>query len=470
MNPTPKLAVIGLDSATPQLAFDRFAADMPVLTALRERSAWGPMRSVDPPITMPAWSCMMSGRTPGQLGVYGFRDRAKHDYSPMTFATSKKIRAPRVWDDLTAADRSSVVVGVPGTYPPSQIKGSMVSCFLAPSIDSDYTSPNELAQELHKLTGGYELDVEDFRSSDLEGVAQRIFDLSEQRFDVARHMATTRTWDMFSFVDMAPDRLHHAFWKYCDPSHPRHEPGNPWENLFRDYYRGLDAQIGKFLECLPENAAVMVVSDHGAQPMVGGLYINEWLRKEGLLVLDEEPPGPIPVTKAKINWNRTTAWAEGGYYGRVFFNVEGREPEGTVPANEYDDTVNRVARALEAVPDADGKPMGTRAMRPGELYGEEIRGVPPDLLVYVGNLTWRALATLGAGEGLYTTENDTGPDHANHSDTGIFLLDAPGVSPGLVPDLSIYDVAPTIRTLLDLPTRSTGQGASRVREVGKVRI
>ncbi|MFI1798078.1 alkaline phosphatase family protein [Streptomyces sp. NPDC020379] len=449
-----KVAVIGLDSATPQYMFDRFAEDMPVFTALRRKSLWGPMRSIDPPITMPAWSCMMSGRSPGELGVYGFRDRGAYDYGPLKFATSHSIRAPRIWDEMTAAGRTSVVLGVPGTYPPAPIQGAMVSCFLAPSTRSRYTSPPGLADELHKLTGGYALDVEDFRSTDLERVSQGVFDMSEQRFEVARHLATTQEWDFLSFVDMGPDRLHHGFWKYCDPDHPRHEPGNAYTGLFRDYYRALDRHLGRFLESLPENTAVLVVSDHGAQPMVGGLFINEWLRKEGYLVLTEEPAGPTPVAQAAVDWKRTTAWAEGGYYGRIFLNVEGREPQGTIPAAEYETTRDLIAAALEALPDDQGQPMGTRALRPAELYGE-VNGIAPDLLVYVGNLRWRALATLGMGKGLYTTENDTGPDHANHGDTGIFALSAPGVTPGRADGLSLYDVAPTLRELLGLAPRGS---------------
>jgi predicted AlkP superfamily phosphohydrolase/phosphomutase len=449
MSRSGKVAMIGLDCATPLLMFDRFAEDMPVLTRLRQNALWGPMRSIDPPITMPAWSCMLSGRTPGELGVYGFRDRSSYDYGPLAFATSHSIRVPRIWDEMTASGRSSVVLGVPGTYPPVPIRGAMVSCFLAPSTAAQFTSPPRLRDELQKITGGYVLDVENFRSPELTRVSQQIFDMSEQRFEVARYLATTEEWDLFSFVDMGPDRLHHSFWKYCDPEHPRHEPGNPYADLFRDYYRALDRHLAAFLECLPENTTVMVVSDHGAQPMVGGFFVNEWLRKEGLLVLNGDVSQPTPMSKARVDWKRTTAWAEGGYYGRIFLNVEGREPQGTVPAADYEDTRDRIATTLEALPDDQGRLMGTRALRPGELY-PEVRGIAPDLLVYFGNLRWRALATLGMGQGLYTSENDTGPDHANHSDTGIFALCGPGIAAGQVNDLSLYDVAPTLRELLGL--------------------
>ena len=56
--------------------FDRFLDELPNLQRLMASGTWGPLRSVDPPITVPAWSCMTSGRDPGELGIYGFRNRS----------------------------------------------------------------------------------------------------------------------------------------------------------------------------------------------------------------------------------------------------------------------------------------------------------------------------------------------------------------------------------------------------------
>lgn len=452
-----RVVVVGLDCATPQLVFDRYAEDMPTLTRLRRQAVWGPMRSVVPPITMPAWACMMSGRTPGDLGVYGFRNRRGYDYGALGFANSRSITVPRIWDTLSRAGRSSVVLGVPGTYPPTPLNGCMVSCFLAPSTDSEFTYPPHLRDEIQRITGGYLLDVENFRSPDLDRIGQQIFDMTEQRFRLARHLVGSKDWDFFAFVDMGPDRLHHGFWKYCDPTHPRHEPGNAFRHTFRDYYRSLDRHLAEFLEAVPDDAAVLVVSDHGAQPMVGGFCVNEWLREQGLLVLRTEPQGPTPITRADVDWSRTAAWAEGGYYGRIYLNVAGREPQGLVPRAEYDDMLDSLVRALEGLADADGEPMGTRAMRPSEVY-PRVTGVAPDLIVYFGDLRWRALATLGLGQGLYTEDNDTGPDHANHAERGIFLLSGTDLAPGRRDELSIYDVAPTLHSLLGLAPESEHRG------------
>lgn len=445
-----RVAVVGLDCGTPELLFERFADDMPTLTALRERSLWGPLRSVVPPITVPAWSCMMSGRSPGELGVYGFRNRMDHTYDGLGIATSRSIHVPRIWDLMGAAGRESVLVGVPGTYPPSPLRGSMISDFLAPSTSSTYTYPRELSDEVERVTGGYVLDVADFRTHDKARVAQQVFDMTEQRFELARHLASTRQWDFLAFVDMGPDRLHHAFWRYCDPEHPKHEPNNPFLQLFRDYYRALDVHLARFLEVLDDDVTVLVVSDHGGQRMVGGFCLNEWLRQEGLLVLEEEPATPVPLAGAKVNWGATTAWGDGGYYGRVFLNVQGREPRGTVPSARYEEVRDDIANRLEAVVDHLGQPMGNRALRPEDVY-PEVQGVPPDLIAYFGGLRWRAAGTLGLGVGLYTFENDTGPDDANHAENGVLMMSGPNVPTGHRSGMTLLDVAPTLQSLLGLP-------------------
>ena len=54
---------------------------------------------------------------------------------------------------------------------------------------------------------------------------------------------------------------------------------------------------------------------------------------------------------------------------------------------------------------------------------------------------------------MWTFENDTGPDDANHAQHGIFILRDPSDPGGgeELDGLRLYDVTPTILTMLDLP-------------------
>lgn len=445
-----RVAVIGLDCAEPSLVFDRWLDELPNLRELTRRGMWGPLRSVDPPITVPAWSCMMSGRDPGELGIYGFRNRTAYGYDSLAVADSRAVKVSRVWDHLAAAGREVIVVGVPQTSPPVEVNGALVSCFLTGDTrTSPYTHPPELRTEIDGLVGQYRVDVRNFRSDDRDRILGEIYEMTEQRFRVCRHLLDTRPWDFFMVVEIGLDRMHHAFWRYLDPRHPRHEPDHRYQDVIRDYYGYLDDEIGELLERFDDDTVVFVVSDHGARPMHGAVCVNEWLVREGYLVLEEMPTTVTPFRDLQVDWSATRAWGEGGYYCRLCLNVAGREPRGIVAPEEVDGLREELAQRLAEIPGPEGEPLGTCVFRPEELWREQ-RGIPPDLIVYFGDLGWRSNGSVGHGRH-WTLDNDTGPDDANHDRHGLWIAAGPAVMPGRREDLVIYDVAPTILALAGVP-------------------
>lgn len=458
--PGKKVLVLGLDCATPQLVFDRWSARLPHLASLIQRGMYGPLRSCIPPITVPAWSCMMSGKDPGTLGCYGFRNRCDYSYDGLSFATSKAIRDDRVWDILSRAHRKVILVGIPQTYPPTPVNGLMVSCFLTPDTSCRYTYPQELAGEIQATVGEYMLDVKNFRTEDKAGLLEQIYEMTGKRFTLFKHFLRTKPWDFAMIVEMGIDRVHHGFWKYMDPQHPKYERGSPYAETIFNYYRFLDEQIGDILKMVDERTVILVVSDHGARAMQGGFCINEWLIRENYLAISEKPDGVVPLSKAKIDWARTLAWAEGGYYSRLFMNVQGREPQGCIPRPDYERVRSEIRKKLEATTDSRGNPLGTRAFRPEDVYST-INGVAPDLIVYFGDLAWRSIGSIGLNT-LHTFENDMGADDANHAEDGIFIMLDPGHR-GIPQQngktgISIVDIAPTILNLLGLPVPPDMEG------------
>ncbi len=455
-----KVVVIGLDCAEPSLVFDRYADRLPNLTRLRDRGVWGKLRSCDPPITVPAWMSMMSSKDPGTLGYYGFRNRADRSYEKMTTATSLAVKEPLLWDFLGQAGKRVILLGVPQTYPPRPVNGFMVTDFLTPSIASNYTHPPGLKDEIAGLpeVHPYEFDVSDFRTPDKSKIRDALIRMTDKRFALARHLLKTKPWDFFMMVEMGTDRVHHAFWQHMDPAHHRFEPGNPYEDVIPEYYVHVDRKIGELLGVIPDDAHVVVVSDHGAQCMDGGIALNEWLVREGYLVLHEPPAVPSRLEALKVDWARTTAWGSGGYYGRLFLNVKGREPQGLVAPEDYEATRDRLIAELEALGDPAGRPIGTRVLKPEGLY-RTVRGQsPPDLFVYFGNLRWRSVGTVGSGS-IHTFENDTGPDDANHAQDGLIILAGPGIpARGPLDGLEIRDLTPTILRLFGLEVPGDLQG------------
>jgi predicted AlkP superfamily phosphohydrolase/phosphomutase len=194
--------------------------------------------------------------------------------------------------------------------------------------------------------------------------------------------------------------------------------------------------------------------------MVGGVCFNEWLVREGYLTIAGGLPDQLtPFHKLTVDWSKTTAWGDGGYYGRLFLNVEGREPNGTIPPAEYEKVRDELIGKIEAMVDHEGRPMGNKALKPEEIYTSQ-NNVAPDLIVIFGELRWRSVGSLGHGS-VHTFENDTGPDEANHAEQGIFIMNnAPEQATGRKEGLHLWDVHCTILDLFDLPPATGALGTS----------
>ena len=214
---------------------------------------------------------------------------------------------------------------------------------------------------------------------------------------------------------------------------------------------------------------MLIVSDHGVKRMKGGFCVNEWLIKEGYLVLKETKETQdcttnndiISIEKADVDWSKTKAWGWGGYYARIFLNIYGREDNGIIDPADYEDMRDELTEKLNKLRDPEGNLMNMRVFKPEEIY-DKCNGNPSDLMVYFDDLYWRSIGTIGH-KSMYLRENDLGPDDAMHSEYGIFIMYDPEIEEmnrgKEVDNLSIMDVAPTILNLMgvDVPEDMGGK-------------
>lgn len=424
-----RLLVVGLDCAPPRLVFDRYRGVMPYVDGLMRRGSWGPLRSCTPPITVPAWACMTSGKDPGELGIYGFRQRQAGSYA-LRVASSADVRVKRLWDRLGEAGKHAAALFVPLTWPPTPVNGEMVSCCLTPNAESAWAYPAALKDELQNRFGAYRIDLAaDFRRRPSEELLPELRAMAEQHFAMARHIAATRQPDFLMMVEIGVDRLHHVFW----------QPGDdPLGDIGARYYAMLDAEIAALHKAMGQDAAILVVSDHGARSRQGGWHINRWLMERGWLRLRDGAEINGPLLTEQVDWSRTRAWAEGGYYSRLQLNVQGREPQGSVPAASFSTLREELRQELRTVTQADGKPLSIEASTPQELY-RCVRGEAPDLLVFIEDLAWRALGTLDPGN------SEDGNDGCNHDWQGIAIWSGSDIpAAGEVMEMGIEEVAPRI--------------------------
>jgi predicted AlkP superfamily phosphohydrolase/phosphomutase len=459
-NSQKKILVIGLDSMPDTEVFEKRKDELPNLKKMIDNGIYGTLKSCHPPITVPAWRVMMSSKSPGELGIYGFRHRKGFSYNDGWFTTSLAVKDPMIWDIMEKHDKKSCLIGVPPSYPPFSVNGNLVSCFITPKDKtSGYTFPPELSDEINSVLDGKYLFDAKFRILDRDTILKDLLEMTEKRFEVLKHMIVTKPWDFFMFVEIGVDRLHHMFWKYYDKNHPRYEPNSKYQNTIPDYYKLIDNKIGELLELIDDDTYVITVSDHGITSMNGAFCINEWLIKEGYLVLKNYPKDITDVNHCDVDWEKTTAWGWGGYYARIFFNVKNREENGIISQEEFEDKKNELKKKILGITGPSGEKFENKVMYPEDLY-DKANGSKPDMLVYFDNLHWRSAGTIGHNA-LYLSENDTGPDDAVHWWDGMFLIYNKNKSANgkRLEGLSIYDVSPIILNAMsiDVPTNMAGK-------------
>ena len=168
---------------------ERWRAELPTLGGLMERGLYGRLTSVVPPITVPAWSCMMASRTPGDLGIYGFRNRADHSYDALFVANgdAREGAAPLGLRDpeRQALDRARRAGDVPA--PAAQRRDGQL---LPDALDeSRYTYPPLLAREVEQVVGEYLFDCTNFRTDDKDDLLAQVYEMTDRRFKLADHLA-----------------------------------------------------------------------------------------------------------------------------------------------------------------------------------------------------------------------------------------------------------------------------------------
>lgn len=179
----------------------------------------------------------------------------------------------------------------------------------------------------------------------------------------------------------------HMLWRHGDPKnadaapHPAYEPESAEKHKLdiENYYKAVDAHVGKIMGRLPEGSTFLVMSDHGFQPYTREVHLNTWLRDHGWLTLkDGKTSGQIAA--GDVDWSKTKAYGMG--FNAIYLNVQGREAEGIVPAADADKVMDQLRTELLAFTDPlNGKAVVKGVAKATEIYSETRRAEAPDLVV-----------------------------------------------------------------------------------------
>lgn len=486
----PRTLIIGLDGAT----FDVIdplvrGGFLPTFERVMRGGARAALSAFPDMNSAAAWSSLVTGYNAGEHGIFHF-DPNWHRLSQRGIKTRPALGADRrrdpFWRVLSRAGKRVGVINVPLSYPADTLNGFMLAGMDTPGVHSKgFSFPPLLYEELRAQGIAYEIDTLNLArlaERDPYRLPAQIQRMTDARGRAMLYLASAKEWDVMMGVFVAPDRVQHFFWHDEDAG----ADSPSWRPL-RELYQQLDGFLARVLSEMDAKTSLLIVSDHGFGRKRGALHsLNEVFARWGLLRDSEhtrDPQGALlakalaygrrflpsslqyPLARlfpqahlraltaggfSKIDWGGTKLFADPDGWG-VYINLQGREPEGVVPPDEYE-TLRQHARArlLELRDGETNRPL-LRAVHEREaLFHGPFLERAPDLM-----LEWDFEAVGDA----VTYEDDGGRvvvgqiRHSSsdekwkgtHRPDGVLIAyGAPIRQAHVLSRATLYDVAPTI--------------------------
>ncbi|MCD6503843.1 alkaline phosphatase family protein [Candidatus Bathyarchaeota archaeon] len=292
-------------------------------------------------------------------------------------------------------------------------------------------------------------------------------------------------WDLFFLQWHGPNHAQHAFWGGIDPISPWYDEKNAskYWSYFRRFYGAADKMVGDIVKHADEETLVVVLSDHGHIPYVyGAAMIGNALIKAGLLAYKRDSSG-----KLVVDWSKTKAYPINSIH--IYVNLKGRDPDGIVEPEEYEDVCNEVISTLYKIRDPKGRCPIAFALKKSEarmigLYGDRVGDVVYGMAAgYIALLEpTEDLEEFHFTRGAISVTDDAGlgqragplpPNTSIHGSSipssrlGLgsirvpLIMRGPGIKKGYVMrnHFWLVDIAPTVAYILNMPPPANCEGS-----------
>jgi predicted AlkP superfamily phosphohydrolase/phosphomutase len=488
-----KVFLVGLDGATLDLLLPLAQkGTMPFLRDLLKRASWGELASTYPPLTAPAWTSFMTGKWPGNHGVFDFFYREEGSYSQRVHSILD-VRDSIFWSLLGMDGKSVAVVNLPLTYPPQPVNGLMISGLLTPYGKRDFVHPPGLLPEIERELGPYLIHHD--QTGNPDRVLEQEHRILKYRREVAKYLYRKYPMDFFMVHFYGTDRIQHEFWHLMDPTHPFFDKKlhEKYHESIMGYFTELDSTLAELWECRDEETTFLIMSDHGFGPIEKFMNVNRWLVKEGFMKLKRNPfsllrralfsmgftysnmakivlklglaKKAVQLGRARrqriqqwvflsfkdVDWRRTKAYSLGNF-GQIYLNKKGREPMGIVEPEEEARICNAISERLLAFLDPDtGEHVVQRVFSREELFQGRLSDRAPDVFFLTKGMRVKpnGLSDFPSKSVLEKAFASTGHHHVR----GIIIIEDPQMvrKDHRLKGACIVDLAPTILYLLDTP-------------------
>jgi len=471
---------IGLDGCT-FTVLDSLTSDlpgsgvvMPFLKRLMERGARAALRSTPNPLTPPAWVSIMTGRSPGNHGVYDFvRTEERGGEVYFTLSDSRDVRVETIWSIASRQDRRIVSLNFPITAPPRPVNGSLVPGFVPWKHLRRNVTPTALFDRLKSIPG---FDPKEL-AWDFEKESQSVLELTpeetenwvryhlgreEQWFRIAEKLLTEDKPDLMAVMFDGTDKIQHQAWPFLDPAlfdKDKSEWAQRMIGLCRRYFNELDGYIERLVTLAGPDTQVFFASDHGFAASTDVVRINTILHDLGHLewhAPDASESGKRRERSwfANLDWKKTVAYCRTPSSNGINIRVATRPGEPGVSPETYEPFREKLIRQLRDIRDeVTGERVFREILKREDVFAGPAMDEAPDLLLGLRDFGFVSIAD--ARPAVAKRKVPVGTHHPD----GIFIAAGPGIRAGVKADLRhVEDVAATLLYSLDLPLPADFEG------------
>jgi len=457
--------VLGVTGLNPEL-INRWIDDLPNFKQMQTAGMRGSIQSTVPPVSPVAWTSAFTGRNPGVYGFWGKNFRKDYSYgeSEMVNGRVRDQRVRSLYQILPLNGQKVVAINIPQTWPPPRIAGGYMIASQHPDNDISFTWPQTLKEEIEKTVGPYLIDASedgaDYLSRDLDQFDEHLKEMDAQRIKLLPFFMVRKQCDCAIAVLSGLKWIARSCYRKLDSEQRLFDAENLYQSPIYHYYVWLDEKIGTLCNLKLNDTALMVLSENSVQPVNGVFNINEWLIKEGYLVLHDIPSEPTPFDHLKINWTQTKAWSIGSN-GQIYLNLKDREAEGIVEPKDYENLLNDLSTKMIAISDDQGNSLRANIVKRSDAYTEPYGQFAPDLFVRFNEGRLKTSDWVGS-KTVYSPQLLGEPSDGGEGGYGYFSLIGPRIpATNEQKNLSLLDVASTILDVMDQEIPPEMEGVSR---------
>ena len=480
--------LLGLDGAT-YTVMDALIADghMPHFKAIMGAGVRAELMSTPHPLTPPAWTTVMTGRSPGNHGVFDFlRADVRPEGSFFRLTNFRDVQCETLWSLVSRQGGRVTVLNYPIMAPPPAVNGVVIPGTLSWRHLRRHVYPQSIYEELKALPGfsARELSWDWENEKAIQSMPEEEFEpwvrfhttREKGWYNVLMHMMKHHPADLTAIVLDGVDKLQHGCWRFLDPALMPSAP-NAYERRLRDacleFFQHLDGYIGNVREAAPD-ARIFIVSDHGFGPTTRLFRVNKWLEQQGYLGWQEgASPGwqdqaaardkPAAETQnwhskmVLFDWQRTVAYAPSLATNGILIRVKkGPNDTGIEPA-DYTAFRARLIEQLKAIPDPlnPGAPLIKDILTREQAFPGAHPEQAPDLTLVLCD--HGLVSIVNAEPTVVIRPFPVG----THYPPGIVVGHGPGLRSGeRIGRQTIVDMAPTLLYSLGLPVPSDMEGTA----------